>query len=479
MNGYVFVTPCHGLTPCLLPPKQNALLFSEVACMQDELSARTEGKRLDTIPFAIGFLSVFAFIVSAIAFPEPFIRFMDLLQDKIVKDLGWASVFFSFLVMLFTFGIVCSPIGSIRIGGRDAKPDFSFFRWFAISLCSGIGIGILFWGIGEPIYHLMQPPQNLGIAPKSHEAALFAISQSAMHWSIAQYCIYAICGVAFALMAFNEHLPLSIISGLDLVMPRKHYSLAKNIVHAACLFSICCTVISSIGALIMMISSCVSYLTGLERSFAMNAIVALVATAFFVGSSTTGLKRGMNFLAAQNTRMFFIILFYIFLFGPTLFILNMGTEAFGYMLTNFIRNSTLVSTEFMSDRWADSWIIVYMGCVFCLWSSHRFISCQVGQGAYRAAIPSHERVCSIHVRVSLDQHFWQPCHLLSVEESCGRMELCSDAGFGIHRYRHPAALPIQHGPHCFLCHCDYDFLCHTGRSHDFRVGDHFHQRYFR
>ena len=80
--------------------------------MQDELSARTEGKRLDTIPFAIGFLSVFAFIVSAIAFPEPFIRFMDLLQDKIVKDLGWASVFFSFLVMLFTFGIVCSPIGS-------------------------------------------------------------------------------------------------------------------------------------------------------------------------------------------------------------------------------------------------------------------------------------------------------------------------------------------------------------------------------
>lgn len=75
-----------------------------------------------------------------------------------------------------------------------------------------------------------------------------------MHWSIAQYCIYAICGVAFALMAFNEHLPLSIISGLDLVMPRKHYSLAKNIVHAACLFSICCTVISSIGALIMMIS---------------------------------------------------------------------------------------------------------------------------------------------------------------------------------------------------------------------------------
>lgn len=158
MNGYVFVTPCHGLTPCLLPPKQNALLFSEVAYMQDELSMRTKGKRLDTIPFVIGFLSAFAFIVSVIAFPEPSIRFMGSLQDRIVKDLGWASVFFNFLVMLLIFGIVCSPIGSTRIGGRDTKSDFSFFRWFAISLCSGIGIGILLWGIGEPIYHLVQPP---------------------------------------------------------------------------------------------------------------------------------------------------------------------------------------------------------------------------------------------------------------------------------------------------------------------------------
>ena len=332
--------------------------------MEKNLHLQPRVKSLDTIPFLIGFISVFTFIISALIFPEAFIRFMDGLQAQIVDKLGWASVFVAFLVMLFTFGIICSPIGNIRIGGPDAKPDFSFFRWFAISLCSGIGIGILFWGIGEPIYHLMNPPQNLDIVPKSHEAALFAISQSAMHWSIAQYCIYAICGVAFALMAFNEKMPLSIMSGLAPCLPPRRRSLFRVVIHASCLFSICCTVISSIGALIMMVSSCFSYLTGLERSFLMNACVALVSTAFFVTSSTTGLKRGMNFLAAQNTRMFFILMFYVFFCGPTLFILNMGTESFGYLLANFIRHSTLVSTEFLKDRWADSWIIVYMGAFF-------------------------------------------------------------------------------------------------------------------
>ncbi len=319
---------------------------------------------LDVVPFVIGFLLVFAFIVSAILFPQDFKTVFDDVQHLITHDLGWLSVFLGFAIVLFAFGVTVSPIGNIRIGGKDAVPSFGIVKWFSISLCSGIGIGILFWGIGEPIYHYMTPPSNLGIEPASHTAALFAISQSALHWSVAQYCMYALCGVAFALMAFNEKKPLSIMSGLDPIMPRKNYSLWKNIIHAACLFSICCTVISSTGALIMMISACLSYLFELPRDFTLNAGIALVATTFFVASSTTGLKRGMSFLATQNTRLFFFIMFFVFFFGPTIYILNTGTEALGYMLTNFFRHSTIASSEFLTDKWADSWIIIYMAAFF-------------------------------------------------------------------------------------------------------------------
>lgn len=325
----------------------------------------TEMKQgLDIVPFTVSFLSIFAFIVFACIFPERFASSMRWMQELVTHDLGWASVFLAFVIMLFAFAIIVSPLGSIRLGGKDARPDFSVIRWFSISLCSGIGIGILFWGIGEPIYHLMRPPQNLDIIPGSHEAALFAISQSALHWSVAQYCIYALCGVSFALMTFNEGKPLSIMSSLEPLLPAGKGSFIKNIVHTACLFSICCAVISSIGALIMMVSSCVAHLTGLGRGFLMDASVAFIATTLFVLSAATGLKKGMAFLSTQNTRMFFFILFFVFFCGPTVFILNMGTEAFGYTLNNFFRHSTLVSSEFMSDRWADAWLIVYMAFFF-------------------------------------------------------------------------------------------------------------------
>lgn len=321
-------------------------------------------KSVDYVPFLLGFFSVIVILIGAIIIPEKFTEFMIFLQKNLVTQFGWCFIFTAFFIMVFTLAIICSPIGDIRIGGKDAKPDFTLFRWFAISLCSGIGIGILFWGIGEPIYHFISPPQNLGIEPRSHTAALFAISQSTVHWSIAQYCMYAICGVIFAIMAFNEKKSLSIMNGLAPIIEEKYYTLVKNIIHPACLFSICCTVVSSTGALIMMVASCVSWLLGVPRTFALHTIVTVISTSLFVGSSVTGLKKGMNFLSWLNTRMFFIILFYVLLCGPTLFTLNIGTETFGYMLQNFIHNSTLVSTEFLPDRWSDSWLIVYMGAFF-------------------------------------------------------------------------------------------------------------------
>ena len=333
--------------------------------MRPPVVLSTEHKKLDPLPFTVAFLAVFAFALAAIIYKQDFVGIMDAMTGWVNYNFGWAYTFLSLLLILFAFGIVVSPIGSIRIGGPRAMPAFGVKKWFAISLCSGIGIGILFWGIGEPIFHFMQPAQNVNVAPGSHEASLFAISQGVLHWSIAQYCIYTMCGVAFALASFNEKRPLNIMSALQPVLPAwGQGSVVKDIIHACCLFSICCTVISSIGALIMMVSSSVSYLTGLPRGFALNAAVALFATAFFVTSSSLGLKRGMAFLSTQNTRLFFILLFFVFFCGPTNYILNMGSEACGYMLDHFFQHSTLSNNPFLADHWANNWIIPYMGCFF-------------------------------------------------------------------------------------------------------------------
>ena len=290
---------------------------------------------------------------------------MEVVQTFLLNNTGWLTVFLSVCIVVFTLCIIASPIGSIRIGGRHAKPDFSLWRWFAISLCAGIGIGILFWGIGEPIYHLMQPPtENLGIAPGSHQAAVFAISQSIMHWSVAQYCLYSICGVTFAVMCFNNNRPLSIIDCFAVIVPSRYFELSHCVVHTICLFSLCFAVISSMGSLIMMVSSMLSHLTGLPRSFMMDTLICVAGTGLFVISAISGLRRGMSFLSQQTTRLFIFLMFFVFLVGPTSFILTMGTEVFGYTLSSFFHNSSLMSTKFMDNPWSNSWLVVYMAFFF-------------------------------------------------------------------------------------------------------------------
>ncbi|MCR5170697.1 MAG: BCCT family transporter [Desulfovibrio sp.] len=330
---------------------------------QDRLS-KAERRQIDKLPFFLSFAAVAVFFITAMIFPESYQAVIDKIQGAINHHLGWAYVFGSFITVFFTFAIIVSPIGSIRIGGPYAKPDFTVTKWFAISLCSGIGIGILFWGIGEPIYHFMQPPAGLDMQPGTHHAAMFSLSQTQIHWSIAQYCLYATCGVCFALMAFNRKAPLSIMSGLAPMLPHRHLGTFKNIVHTCCLFSICCTVIGSIASLIMMVAASISYIAGIERGFALNAGVCIFATLFFVASSSTGLKKSMAFLSTQNTRMFFVLLFFVFFCGPTIYILNMGTESFGYMLGHFFQQSCLVDSPFSKDHWASSWIVPYMACFF-------------------------------------------------------------------------------------------------------------------
>lgn len=320
---------------------------------------------VDKLTFAIGYSIIFLFVLIAVIFPANFTAMMEVVQTFLLNNTGWLTVFLSVCIVVFTLCIIASPIGSIRIGGRHAKPDFSLWRWFAISLCAGIGIGILFWGIGEPIYHLMQPPtENLGIAPGSHQAAVFAISQSIMHWSVAQYCLYSICGVTFAVMCFNNNRPLSIIDCFAVIVPSRYFELSRCVVHTICLFSLCFAVISSMGSLIMMVSSMLSHLTGLPRSFMMDTLICVAGTGLFVISAISGLRRGMSFLSQQTTRLFIFLMFFVFLVGPTSFILTMGTEVFGYTLSSFFHNSSLISTKFMDNPWSNSWLVVYMAFFF-------------------------------------------------------------------------------------------------------------------
>ncbi|MDL2266904.1 BCCT family transporter [Desulfovibrio sp. OttesenSCG-928-G15] len=331
---------------------------------QNSHLTETERNTLDRPTFYPSFIILILFIGIGILNIDHFKQILDGMQAWLTQYWGWMSVVSSLLIVFIAFGIAFSPIGSIRLGGKDAKPNFTTWQWFSITLCTGIGIGILFWGIGEPMYHFMSPPKVLGLEPGSRQAGIFAISQSVLHWTIAQYCIYAMCGLAFALASYNLARPLSIAEGLRSVMPERFFEPSKHIIHGLCIFSLCGVVASSMGAGLMQIGSGITYLTGIEGSPLMWGCIGAVVIGLYTGSSVKGLRKGMQFLSSLCTKMFIVLMFFIFFVGPTLFILSMGTEAFGYFIGHFFVNSSLLNTMQPEDAWSANWLVVFMLAFF-------------------------------------------------------------------------------------------------------------------
>jgi choline-glycine betaine transporter len=323
-----------------------------------------ERSKLNPYTFWPGFILLTTGIVLGLTYHEGLAAILDKVMGWIHFNFGWLEVSLGIIIVMFTVGVAFSPIGDIRLGGRDAKPEFSFWQWFALSLCGCIGIGILFWAMGEPIYHMMQPPLSLHIEPGSKDAGIFAIAQTTLHWTVAQYCFYTVCAVAIALGGYNRNYPLSVAAGMYALFPEKLRPVVIPAVHAICLFSLCCAVATSMGAGLMQIGSGTGKIFGYTPGPVTWAVAAAIIIPIYVLSSSSGLKKGMCLLSTGTTKAFFFFMGLILFAGPTLFILGIGVESFGYFANNFFRNSTLLNTMQANDLWPSQWLVPYMEIFF-------------------------------------------------------------------------------------------------------------------
>ncbi|MGI6110590.1 MAG: BCCT family transporter, partial [Eubacteriaceae bacterium] len=148
-------------------------------------------------------------IIFGTLFTQQFGDLMSNMMYVIGDNFGWWINLLCVLIVILGLALIVFKYGDVVIGGKDAKPDFTTWQWFSISICGGIGCGLLFWAMGEPIYHYISPPVASGITAETRDAAVFAVSQAMFDWSFVQYFIYAIPAVAFALIAFNYKKPLS------------------------------------------------------------------------------------------------------------------------------------------------------------------------------------------------------------------------------------------------------------------------------
>ena len=180
----------------------------------------TDNLKINKWAFWPAIVILVAFILAGIIWTEQVGALMTKLlygmADYFGAYINLISLTFIILAVVFLIG----RYGDVVIGGKDAKPEYSMASWCAMSICSGIGTGLLFWAMGEPIFHFMATPVAMG-DPGTRRAGIFAVAQAMWDWSFVQYCMYAICGAAFAIICYNRKKSLSFNSIVECATGKK------------------------------------------------------------------------------------------------------------------------------------------------------------------------------------------------------------------------------------------------------------------
>ncbi|MDK2760995.1 MAG: BCCT family transporter [Sphingopyxis sp.] len=263
---------------------------------------------------------------------------------------AWAGL--GFLALLG--GIALSPLGGRIIGGPDARPILNRWRWFAVTLCTTIATGILFWGAAEPLFHLNDPPAMLGLTPGSDAAATFAMSTMFLHWTLTPYAIYTVAGLAFALVYYNRGERFSLSSlFVPLIGQRAHGPVGTGI-DIICLYALVAGMAASMGAGILAVAGGVEGIGGFTGGPPLRWAIAVAIVASFLISAATGLQKGIAGLSVVNTWLFFAIILFVLIAGPTAEMIGLSLRGTVDYLTTFVpRNLGLdVDTD-----WHRQWTI--------------------------------------------------------------------------------------------------------------------------
>jgi choline-glycine betaine transporter len=258
-----------------------------------------------------------------------------------------------------------SPLGKVKIGGNKAEPILSYWNLIWVTLCTTIAAGILFWAAAEPMYHLTSPAAMEGAAPGSPEAALFAMKTMFLEWTWSPYSIYTVATILFAFVHYNMREPLSL--GLGLVplfgdRVRKY----RNVVDIICLFAVSAGMAASLGTGTMTLAGGIENISGIASGPFLWAIIIALIVVTFVISSVSGITKGIKLLSTINARVYFVLLAFMFIFGPTAFMLNFTFESLGAYLGDFFRMS-FATGDIFNDGWAKGWPIFYW-CNWLAWT---------------------------------------------------------------------------------------------------------------
>lgn len=298
-----------------------------------------------------------AALIYSIADSSQFLATTVSINDFILDNFGWLFSAGTTLMLLTCIFMSFHPIGNLKIGGVDAQPFLTKWRWFSIVLCTTIATGIIFWGTAEPLFHLSGPPSFSGAAAGSQEAANNAMGYMYLHWTFTPYAIYSVPALMFALAFYNRRKSFSIHSALFPLLSKGKQTGLASLIDGISLYALVVGMAASLGAGILTLSGGIRNLTGYESEWLQLVITFLIVGSFII-SAISGLMKGIRILSDINARIFIVLALFVLIFGPTWAIVNYVFEGFKVLIAT-LPEMSLISIIHPDDPWPKSWTTFY------------------------------------------------------------------------------------------------------------------------
>ncbi|MCT4600267.1 MAG: BCCT family transporter [Marinifilaceae bacterium] len=311
--------------------------------------------------FISSLVLIFTLIITTLVVGKPIENWFKETQNYVADSIGWMFILIINCILFFAIYLGFGKFKKIKIGGPDAKTEFSKVGWFAMLFSAGMGIGLLFWGVSEPIKHFNSNPLS-GSPTDLAESAQTAMGISFLHWGIHAWALYAIVGLALAFFTFNKKLPLTVRSVFHPLLGDRIYGPIGDIIDIVSVIATLFGLATSLGFGVQQMNAGIEYLFDIPSGISVQIILIVFITILATLSLILGLDKGIRKLSEWNMKLALFLLLFILIIGPTLFIFKSFVQNFGFYINNFFELSfwsNAYKGVNSDSQWQNSWTIFY------------------------------------------------------------------------------------------------------------------------
>ncbi|PLS04261.1 glycine betaine uptake BCCT transporter [Neobacillus cucumis] len=306
--------------------------------------------------FIISLLLTLIFIIWGVFFTSNLTKVTNAVYNGSIDYLGWVYLGTTLFFVIFSVYLLFSKYGNIRLGRSTDRPDFSTASWLAMLFGAGMGVGIVYWSVAEPVTHYTAPPYGKAY---TIDAANTAMKYTFFHWGLHPWAIYTVIGLALAFFQYNKRLPAAISSAFHPILGDRIYGPIGKTIDILSIFATVFGIATSLGLGAMQVTAGMHDIFGIPNTLFIQLIVILVATVLFIISLNTGLERGIKYLSNAAIIFSVALIVLILIVGPALTVIKVFFNTTGLYLSDFLQMSLRLSPFGKGEKWIASWTLFY------------------------------------------------------------------------------------------------------------------------